>query len=161
MVEDFLHKKYKIPVSNREERGDKMEKTNNKKKIVIGVVVLAVLVVAALGMYLFFGQKPTAGSKKITLDIVYVDGSQDDYELQTDAEYLLDAANEIEDLKIEGHNDGSYFYIDSINGVSADYDADGAYWAIYVDGAYGNYGIAEQPIEDGGSYEIRYEVWTE
>lgn len=136
-------------------------KIKDNKKSIIAVIVLVILMIAALVVYMFFGQKPSSGSKSITLSIVYMDDSRDDYELRTDEEYLLDAANEIDGLTIEGHSDGSYFYMDTINGVSADYDADGAYWAIYVDGTYGTYGIKDQPITDGVSYEIRYEVWTQ
>lgn len=138
-----------------------MKTKNNKNKIIAAVIVLIILMVAVLALYMLFGQKPSPGSKSITLSIVYMDDSRDDYELQTDAEYLLDAANEIDELTIEGHNDGAYFYVDAINGVSADYDADGAYWAIYVDGTYGTYGLKDQPIEDGVLYEIRYEVWAQ
>ena len=138
-----------------------METKNNKNKIIAAVTVLVILMIAAFVLYMVYGQKPSPGSKSITISIVYMDGSRDDYELQTDEEYLLDAANELDELAIEGHMDGSYFYIDAINGVSADYTADGAYWAIYVDGTYGNYGIKDQPIEDGASYEIRYEVWAQ
>ena len=138
-----------------------METKGNSKKIIAGVIVLIILVAAALVLYMNFRQTTTQGNKSITLSIVYGDGSRDDYELHTDAEYLMDAANEIEELTIVGSGEGASFYIDTINGVTADYDADGAYWAIYVDGAYGSYGIMEQPVTDGGSYEIRYEVWTE
>ena len=137
-----------------------MEIKNNKKSI-IAVIALVILMIAALVVYMFYGQRPSPGSKSITLSIVYMDGSRDDYKLRTDEEYLFDAANGIDGLVIEGHTDGSYFYMDAINGVSADYDADGAYWAIYVDGTYGTYGIKDQPIEDGVSYEIRYEVWAQ
>ena len=138
-----------------------METKNNKNKIIAAVIILVILMSAALVLYILYGQKPSSGSKSITLSIVYMDGSRDEYEVRTDEEYLLDAANEIDELAIEGHDDGSYFYIDAINGVSADYAADGAYWAIYVDGAYGNYGIKDQTIADGASYEIRYEVWAQ
>lgn len=117
--------------------------------------------ILAVVLYMVFRQKPSPGSKSITLSIVYMDGGRDEYELRTDEEYLLDAANEIDELTIVGHMDGSYFYVDTINGVSADYAADGAYWAIYVDGTYGNYGIKDQSIADGVSYEIRYEVWAQ
>lgn len=138
-----------------------MKTKNNKNKIIAAAIVLVILMIAALVLYMFYGQKLSPGSKSITMSVVYMDGSRDDYELQTDEEYLLDAAEEIDGLTIEGHNDGSYFYIDAINGVSADYIADGAYWAIYVDGTYGNYGIKDQAIADGVSYEIRYEVWAQ
>ena len=138
-----------------------METKNNKNKTIAAVIILVILMIVAVVLYMVFGQKPSPGSKSITLSIVYMDGGRDAYELRTDEEYLLDAANEIDELTIEGHMDGSYFYVDTINGVSADYAADGAYWAIYVDGTYGNYGIKDQPIADGVSYEIRYEVWAQ
>lgn len=138
-----------------------MEIKNNKNKIITAVIILVILAAVTLVLYMFYGQKPSPGSKSITLSIVYMDGSRDDYELRTDKEYLLDAANEIDELSIVGHADGSYFYMDTINGVSADYTADGAYWAIYVDGTYGTYGIKDQTITDGVSYEIRYEAWAQ
>lgn len=48
--------------------------------------------------------------------------------------------------------------VESVNGVFADYVKDGAYWAIYVDGAYGNYGIDAQPLEDGHTYQLVYTI---
>ena len=138
-----------------------METKSNSKKIIVAIVVLVVILAVALGLYFKFAQKTSQGSKSITVSIVYEDGSRDDYEHHTDAEYLMDAVNEIGEISIVGSGEGASFYMDSVNGVTADYDADGAYWAIYVDGAYGSYGIMEQPVADGSSYEIRYEVWTE
>ena len=44
----------------------------------------------------------------------------------------------------------------SVNGVRADYVLDGAYWAFYVNGGYCNYGIADQPVNDGDIFTIEY-----
>ncbi|MCI8292907.1 MAG: DUF4430 domain-containing protein [Hespellia sp.] len=139
----------------------KTNDTKSKNKIFLAIILLAILVIAAIVMYMVFKQKTSQGSKAITVSVVYDDGSQDDYKIRTDAEYLRDVTDEIEELEIDGHYDGTSFYIDAVNGVTADYDADGAYWAIYVDGEYGNYGFEKQPVADGAAYEIRYEVWTE
>ena len=49
-------------------------------------------------------------------------------------------------------------YIEAINGLKADYTADGAYWAIYVNGEYGQYGADQQPVNSGDKYSLVYEV---
>ena len=71
------------------------------------------------------------------------------YELKTDAKYLKEAMDEAEGLEYSG-TEGQYgLMIDTVNGVRADYTLDGAYWSFYVNDEYCNYGISEQPIEDG------------
>ena len=39
----------------------------------------------------------------------------------------------------------------------SDYAEDGAYWAIYVNGAYGEYGADSQPVADGDAFSFIYE----
>ena len=46
--------------------------------------------------------------------------------------------------------------VDTVNGVRADYEADGAYWSFCVNGEYCNYGIDTQPVEDGDVFSIVY-----
>ena len=48
--------------------------------------------------------------------------------------------------------------VETINGVTPDYNVDGAYWSFYVNGAYCNYGIDSQPVEDGDAFVIKYEM---
>ena len=43
-------------------------------------------------------------------------------------------------------------YVKSVNGMSADYEADGYYWSLYVDGEYATTGVDTTPVTDGGSY---------
>ena len=45
-----------------------------------------------------------------------------------------------------------------VNGLRADYDEDGAYWSFYVNDEYCNYSIDEQPVNDGDSFAIKYEL---
>lgn len=98
-----------------------------------------------------------AEEKHITLTVTYEDGSSDSYEIDTDAEYLKDAIDATVEL---GGTESDYgFYITSVNGVEADYDADGAYWAIYVNDEYGSYGVDSQPVTDGDSFALVYEVY--
>ena len=50
-------------------------------------------------------------------------------------------------------------YIETVNGLTADYDANGAYWSIYVNGEYGQYGADAQPVADGDAFSLVYEIY--
>ena len=101
-------------------------------------------------------EKPVAGSKEIVIEVVDNNQETTTYELKTDAEYLEQAMNEAEGLTFSG-TEGTYgLMIDTVNGVVADYNVDGAYWSFYVNGEYCNYGISEQPVEDGDAFQIVY-----
>lgn len=53
--------------------------------------------------------------------------------------------------------DGDYgLYVKEVNGISADYDTDKAYWAFYKDGEYMNTGVDSTTISDGEHYELVY-----
>ena len=131
------------------------KKTGNKK-IVIAAVVRVLVAVVFAGAYVFLSPKATAGDKNITIEVVDDEAKSTLYEVNTDAEYLGDAIRETEGLTVEG-TEGDYgLMIDTVNGVVADYNVNGAYWAFYVNGEYCNYGMDEQPIADGEAYQIVY-----
>ena len=44
-----------------------------------------------------------------------------------------------------------------MNGLTADYDKDGHYWAFYIGEDYASTGVDQTPLEDGGSYAFQYE----
>ena len=139
----------------------KEENMKNKKGIIIGIVALIVVILAGVGIYAKFGPKTTSGSKAYTLTVVSADGSETSYEGSTDAEVLHDLMNEIsesQDFSFEGSNGDYGFFIETINGETAD-TAAGAYWAIYVNDEYGMYGVDEQPVADGDNFKLAYEVY--
>ena len=49
--------------------------------------------------------------------------------------------------------------ISHTRGATADYDAYGAYWSIYVNDEYGQYGADQQPVADGDTFKLCYEVY--
>lgn len=132
----------------------KMEtsKKTSGKKIVLGVGALAALIAAFVVIYIVFGAKAIAGSKEITIEVVNKAQESTVYEVTTDAEYLRQAMEEAEGLTFEGA-DGM---VDTINGETADFNADGAYWSFYVNDEYCNYGIDTQPVLDGDVFKIIY-----
>ena len=70
--------------------------------------------------------------------------------------HLAQAMDEADGLEYEAE-DGPYgLSVLSVNGESAIYETDGAYWSFYVNGDYCNYGISEQPVMDGDTFQIIY-----
>ena len=45
-------------------------------------------------------------------------------------------------------------YVKSVNGIAADYDADGYYWALSKTGEYLMTGVDDTLIADGEQYEL-------
>ena len=119
----------------------------------VAVAVLALLLV----IYNISKPVPMVGSKTITIDVVYKDGSEDSYHVTTEAQYLKEAVDDIPELTIEGTTTEEYgLMMITVNGVRADYTQDGAYWALLLDHEPCNYGITMQPIKDGENYSIVY-----
>ena len=129
-----------------------------KSKKILAVALVAVLVVAMALAYNAYSEKTTEGMKHVTIEVVMADETSSVYNVDTDGEYLIDAMNAADGLTFEGEEGIYGLSISTVNGVRADYTLDGAYWAFYVDGEYCNYGVSEQPIEDGDEFSIVYTV---
>ncbi len=127
-----------------------------KGKKILGLIVLAVLIAAMAVTFIAFREKPVEGEKSITIEVIAEDKTSTVYEVDTDAEYLLGAMEDAEGLTFEGEEGPYGMSISSINGVRADYTLDGAYWGFFVGGEYCNYGVSQQPVEDGDSFQIVY-----
>ena len=48
-------------------------------------------------------------------------------------------------------------YIEKVNGLEADYNKDGAYWALYMNGEYAQNGIDTQPVRNKDEITLSYE----
>lgn len=132
---------------------------DKKKKIIAAVVVIAVIAVFA-GVYTAFGPKASQGTKSYTVEVVNKEGESKTYSGKTDAEYLSGLMDELAaagDFSYDGTTSDYGLYITAINGETADYSVDGAYWSIYVNGEYGSYGADQQPVTDGDSFKFAYE----
>lgn len=140
------------------QKTDGQKKAN--KKIIIGIAVLLIAVAAFSGIYFLFGAKPVAGSKSITIEVVDDRQETTAYQLQTEVEFLRQAMEEAEGLSFSGTESEYGMMVDTVNGLTADYNTDGAYWSFYVNGDYCNYGIDNQPVLDGDIFSIRYTLAT-
>lgn len=136
------------------------KKKESKERIVLGVIILVLLVAVFAVVYHLFGLTTTSGTKTYTLAVVDDAGNVKDYAAATDAEYLRQALEELEeteDFSMEGEESVYGLYITTVNGVTADYDTDGAYWSVYVNDAYAQNGVDSQPVKDGDAFKLVYE----
>ena len=125
------------------------ESPKNNKKLLIGLPVLVAIAVLFGVVYTLFAPKATAGAKELSIEVV-------DDTVHTDAQYLRQALEETEGLTIEGTESEYGLMVETVNGLRADYNADGAYWSFYLGNEYCSYGIDQQPVQDGESYRIVY-----
>lgn len=132
-------------------------KTNNNRRRGILTVVLVLAIVGLMTLaHGTFSEKAVKGGKNISVEVIGNEKEAVRYELSTNQEYLLGALQEIEELEMESE-DGPYGpMLLSINGEFAEFNTNGAYWAFYVNDGYCNYGVAEQPVEDGDAFQIVY-----
>ena len=136
-------------------------KTKNNKKILIGIVVLVAVLGLFFGMYTMFKPQAQSGAKAITIEVVDDTGASTVYDVATDAEYLSQAFEDAEGLEVLGEESQYGLTITTVNGLTADFNVDSAYWSIIVNGEYGQYGADAQVVADGDAFQLVYTVYTE
>ena len=97
------------------------------------------------------GQVKTA----FTMEVTQLVGTTVTFTVNTDKETVGEALLE---LGIVAGDDTEYgLYVKTVNGVTLDYDTDGAYWAFYINGEYAMTGVDATSIEAGASYTLKAE----
>lgn len=95
------------------------------------------------------------GSKQFDFTVVDKEGNEVSCEIHTD-ETTVGAA--LLDLGLIEGEEGQYgLYVKKVNGITADFDVDGTYWAFYVDGEYAMSGVDTTDIVEGSSYAFKVE----
>ena len=95
------------------------------------------------------------GSTKFTFTVVDKEGNETQFEIHTDKETVGEALTELE--LIDGEESEYGLYVKTVNGITADYDKDGVYWAFYINGEYAQTGIDSTTITEGDSYSFQIE----
>ena len=95
------------------------------------------------------------GATQFTFVIIDKEGTETTVEVHTD-ETIVGAAL----LKlglIEGEEGPYGMYTKKVNGISADYDKDGVYWAFYEGDTYAMKGVDQTEIVPGAVYAFKVE----
>lgn len=95
------------------------------------------------------------GTTQFALTVTDKDGNETAFEIHTDKETVGDALLELE--LIAGEEGDFGLYVKTVNGITADYDVDGTYWAFYINGEYAMTGVSSTTITEGDSYALKVE----
>lgn len=126
------------------------------KKMFIAVLALVLVIAAMAAAYLSTRPQAVEGGKHVTVVIIHKDGTEKKLEFDTDAESLSQLLLEKE--LVTGYESQEYgFTIESVDGVTADWEKDGAYWALYEGEEYAVTSAAGILLTDGGVYKLIYE----
>lgn len=95
------------------------------------------------------------GATVFAFTVVDKEGTETVFEIHTEKEIVGEALLE---LALIAGEEGAYgLYVKSVNGIVADYDTDGTYWAFYVNGEYATSGVDTTAIVEGESYMFKVE----
>lgn len=95
------------------------------------------------------------GSTKFDFTVVDKEGNQTAFEIHTDKETVGQALLELE---LIAGDEGPYgLYVKTVNGITADFDKDGVYWAFYINGEYAVTSVDGTKITEGDHYSFQME----
>ena len=93
------------------------------------------------------------GATVFYFNVVDKDGNETKFEIHTDKTIVGDALQELG--LIEGEQGDYGLYVKKVNGITADYNVDGTYWAFYVGDDYGMTGVDLTEIQAGATYAFK------
>lgn len=102
------------------------------------------------------GETIGEGAKTFPLEITDKDGNTVHVTINTDEETVGAALLALN--LVEGEDSDFGLYVKTANGITADYDVDGTYWAFYINGGYAMTGVDQTPIVDGETYTLIVEA---
>lgn len=95
------------------------------------------------------------GKTQFTFTVTDLEGAETLFEIHTDKEIVGEAL--LEYGLIEGEQGAHGLYVKTVNGIVADYDVDGTYWAFYINGEYAMSGVDTTTITEGDTYSFKVE----
>lgn len=95
------------------------------------------------------------GGKTFSVEVTDADGKTVRFTVRTDQETVGAALQELG--VVTGEQSSYGLYIKTVNGITADYDRDGVYWAFYIDDGYAATGADQTGVTAGSVYAFRVE----
>ena len=95
------------------------------------------------------------GSTEFSLTVTDQEGNDTQFEIHTDKQTVGEALLELG--LIDGEESEYGLFVKTVNGITADYDTDGTYWAFYINGEYASSGVDSTEITDGENYSFKVE----
>ena len=129
---------------------------SRQKWPVLGLLIL--LTAAGIFYSIWYASRPApqTGEKAITVEVIHGDGSEKRFTYQTDEAYL---GALLQDEGLISGSEGEYgLYVTTVDGETADYGADGAFWWLSCNGEDAQAGADQVVIRDGDVYTWTYTV---
>lgn len=95
------------------------------------------------------------GENSFPFTVVDGEGNEVACTVNTDKTVVGEALLELN--LIAGDNDIYGLYVKVVNGITADFDVDGTYWAFYINGEYAMSGVDTTEIVEGATYMFKVE----
>ena len=143
-----------------------MKQTKCFNKVLSAVLCLALIAAMALTFTACSDNNPVVavltdggtlgeGTVSFTVEVVDKNGNKIVGTINTDEKTVGDALAAVE--LVQGEQGAYGLYIKTVNGITADYDADKTYWAFYIDGQYAQAGIDQTDVAAGAVYSFKVE----
>ena len=134
-----------------------------KRRLSVIILIALLIMVSIVGTSCKSNkQAEETGKYGIVIEVKDSKGETTSYEMKTDAEFLLQAMDELaakdNGFSYSGEDSEYGLMVMYVNEERASFEEDGAYWALYVNGEYGMNGADTQPIADGDTYTWTYEL---
>ena len=95
------------------------------------------------------------GATAFHFTVIDLDGHESRFTIRTDKTSVGEAL--LENGLIAGEEGAYGLYVKTVNGITLDYDKDGAYWAFYIGGEYAMTGVDVTTITAGATYTFKAE----
>lgn len=119
-------------------------------KKTLSLLLALIMVIALVGC----SANKEAPSAAVSFKVIVtdLDGNETAFEYTSSAASVGEAL--VAEGLIEGHETEYGLYIDTVNGITADWDADQTYWAFYINGEYATTGIDGTEIVADTTYGL-------
>jgi hypothetical protein len=95
------------------------------------------------------------GDTQFAFTVVDGENNETKFEIHTDKKTVGEA---LLDVGLIAGEEGDYgLYVKTVNGLTVDFEEDGAYWAFYIGDEYATTGVDSTEIEEGATYTFKVE----
>lgn len=129
-----------------------------KSKVVLSILALVLIVAMALSFSACGNNDGNTNTgdakveKTFVFKVVDLDGNEKSFDITTDAKTVGEAL--VAEKLISGEQGDYGLMVDTVNGIKYEYNADGAYWAFYVNGEYAMSGVDTTEIDETAVYSF-------
>lgn len=95
----------------------------------------------------------STAKNEFVFTVVDLDGNKEEFTVSfQDGQSVGDAL--IAEKLISGEQGDYGIYVKTVNGITLDYDKDGAYWSFYIGDEVANTGVDGEPATAGAAYSL-------